>query len=197
MARYRWTLSLLILFALLLTACQPVVDTAAAAADECGVEGSWIGKYEGGPWDDPLLFQSTLVPIDPDGKQLTYVMRLVNGDATFRIPDFADADYLSELVGVAVKGDQGTYDVSLMGYGVNERENDRNEILYLFGVTGTLKCEGGILSQDVVLSVFAADQDADHDGYPDEGAEPFFCHPTTFGFAKQVPITSWCEPSAE
>ena len=162
------------------------------------MEGAWIGSFAGGPWDDPLMFQSTLTPLDPAGKQLTYVMRLVNPDATFQIPPFEEADYMTELVGEAVKTGSGTYDISLMGYGVKEREADRNEILFLWGVTGTMACEGDSLAQDVLLSVFAADQDADHDGFPDEGAEPVFCHPSDFGSgAIRVPITSWCEPPAE
>jgi len=197
MARTLWLILVLILLLVALCACQPIFETAEAAADQCTVEGTWVGSYSGGPWEDPLILQYTLVPLDPAGKRLSYVMRMVNPDATFRIKPFETADYLSDLVGEAVKSGPGTYDISVFGYGVNEREGDRNEILYLFGITGIMTCDGETISQEALLSVYAADADKDNDGFPDEGAEPVFCHPTEFPAAKPIPMSPWCEPPAE
>jgi len=194
MARYLWFTFVLILLLLVLCACQPVVGTAEAAANACSVEGSWVGSFSGGPWDDPLIFQSTLVPIDPAGKRLNYVIRMVNPDATFKEEGFEDADYMSELVGEAVKTGSGTYDVSLVGYAVNEREADRGEILYIWEVNGTLSCEGDNFTHDVSLEIYPIDQDADQDGLPDEGAEPVFCHNSDFGSAKRIPMSEGCTP---
>jgi len=196
-ARNLWVTFVFILFLLVLGACQPVVGNAEAAANECSVEGSWVGSYSGGPWDTPLIFLSTLVPLDPAGKRLSYVSRLVNPDATFGLPGFEEADYMSELVGEAVKTGSGTYDISLVAYGVNERDADRNEILYIFEVNGTLTCMGDNFANDVTLAVYTVDQDADQDGLPDEGAEPFFCVPDDFGSAHRIPIVEGCTPPPE
>lgn len=196
MIRYLWTGALFILLLLLFCACQPIVDTAEAAPDECSIAGSWIGSYSGGPWDDPLIHQSTLVPVDPEGERFAYVMRWVNPDVTLRAEPFAEADYSSEMVGEAVKTGPGTYDISLIGYGVKERDGDRNQILYIFTADGTLTCVGADeFVNDVTLSIFMAEQDADRDGFPDEGEVPT-CHgPTDFGSARRIPIAPGCVPA--
>jgi hypothetical protein len=171
----------------------------AAAQAECRVEGSWVGSYFGGPWDDPLILQNTLTPLDPAGEKLTYVMRWVNPDVTLKNPDFTEVDYASELVGEAVKTGTKTYDFSLIGYGVRERVVDRNEITYIFVVNGSLTCEGDAnITSDVTISVYSADQDADRDGFPDTGEDPITCiGPSDFGSAQRVPQMARCEPPPE
>ena len=125
-------------------------------------------------------------------------MRWVNPDATLRNPQFEETDYASELIGEAIRTGPQTFDYSLIGYGVKERAGDRNEIMYLFVVNGSLTClDDTNVASDVTLSVYTADQDADHDGLPDEGAEPM-CHgPTDFGTAKRVPMMPRCESPPE
>jgi len=110
----------------------PLGGKVVAAPAECRLQGAWVGSYSGGPWETPLIFQSTLTPQDPAGKKLTYVMRWVNPDATLRNPQFEETDYASEFVGEAVKTGSKDYDYSLIGYGVKERAGDRNEITYIF-----------------------------------------------------------------
>ena len=197
MSRNGWMLPVLILAMLLLSACQPVVaqDDAQPAAADCQVAGAWVGKFTGGPWDTPLIIQNTLTPLDPEGNKLVYVIRLVNPDATFKIPPFAESDYMSELVGEAVKTGPGTYDFSLLGYGVHERPEDRNEIIFLWTVDGSLTCEdGNRITNDVNLAIYSADQDANQDGIPDEGAVPMACvGPDEFGSAQRVPQMPRCE----
>ena len=170
----------------------------AAAPDDCTIEGAWVGRFAGGPWDTPLIFQNTVTPQDPAGKKLTYVMRWVNPDATLKNPDFAEADYASELVGEAVRTGPKSYDYSVIGYGVNDRPGDRGEILYMFVVNGSLTCEGeDRVASDATLSVFTVDQDADMDGLPDEGEEPMCIGPNDFGSAQRISLMPRCEPPAE
>jgi hypothetical protein len=123
-------------------------------------------------------------------------MRWVNPDATLRNPQFEDTDYASEFVGEAIKKGSNSYDYSLIGYGVNERPGDRNEIAYIFVINGSLTCEDDAnVTSDVTLSVYPGDQDADQDGFPDEGAEPMCIGPTDFGTAQRVPPMARCEPA--
>jgi hypothetical protein len=168
------------------------------AKSSCRVEGAWVSSFTG-PWDKPLIMQETLTPLDPAGKKMAYFMHLVNPDATFAFPfpPFSETDYLSDLVGEAVKTGQNSYDFSLIGYGVKEVENDRGDITYIWTVTGTVSCVDGEHKTDIVnIAVYKGDQDADKDGYPDEGEEPFLCTPTgPLAVGQRVPQMPACLPS--
>jgi hypothetical protein len=165
---------------------------------ECRLQGAWVSSFYG-PWDKPLLMQETLTPLDPAGKKMAYFMHLVNPDATFAFPfpPFSETDYLSDLVGEAVRTGLNSYDFSLIGYGVKEAENDRGDITYIWTVTGTVSCVDGENKTDIVnIAVYLGDQDADKDGYPDEGEEPFLCTPTgPLAVGKRVPQMPACVPS--
>ena len=71
------------LFAIGCVGLEPVPE-AAAAPDDCQIQGAWVGRFAGGPWDTPLIFQNTVTPQDADGEKLTYEMRWVNPDATLK-----------------------------------------------------------------------------------------------------------------
>jgi hypothetical protein len=192
-----WTLLSLLVVAVFATGCvglEPVPD-AAAAPDDCLIQGAWVGSYTGGPWDTPLILQNVVTPQDPDGEKLTYEMRWVNPDATMRMPESEEVDDASDLVGEAIKTAPSAYDYSVIGYGVNDRPGDRGEIVYLFVVNGSLACEGdATITSDVTPSVYTAAQDADMDGLPDEGELPICIGPTDFGSAHRIPQMSRCEP---
>lgn len=193
MSRYGTMFLLLFVSILLLSACQPI--RAQEEAADCNMQGAWVGSFAGGPWDTPLIMLNTLTPLDPAGEKLAYVMRWVNADPTLRNPDYEEADYASELVGEAVKTGNDIYDFSLIGYGVNERAGDRNEILYIFAINGTLTCEddANVIS-DVMLSVYTGEQDANQDGLPDEGEVPQCIGPNDLGTAQRIPLMPRCEP---
>ncbi len=191
-------LFLLLVLALILVACQPMTAPVSAADEECDVAGAYVGTFTGGPWDDPLYFHSKLIPLDPMGNRLSYTVQLINPDESFRIPPFSEADRMTDLYGEAVKTDPGTYDISLMNYAVNNREGDRDEVLYMWTVVGTMKCEGDTITDSVIFGVYAADQDADKDGIPDEGAETIFCHEGSLFNATRQPMLKPCDlPPAE
>jgi hypothetical protein len=170
----------------------------AAAQADCSVQGAWVGSFSGGPYDRPMIIQSTITPQDLTGNKFTYVMRLVNADVNFA-PGSDTVYYISELVGEAVRTGLNTYDISLIGYGLNEQPGDRNEILYIQTIVGSLECvDGNNIINDVNLAVYMPDQDADQDGFPDEGEEPTVCiGPIELGSAQRVPQMPRCEPPAE
>ena len=201
MFRYGWIVSLLGLVALTLGACQPVVAEVQAqpAVADCRMQGAWVGSFSGGAYDMPLIFQSTITPHDPAGDKLTYVMRWVNPDVTFKNPQLEETDYISELVGEAIKTGPNTYDYSVIGYGVKERPGERNGITYILEVNGSLTCEdGNNIVSDVNVSVYLGDQDADQDAFPDEGAKPLLCiGPISFGAAQRAPMIPRCESAPE
>lgn len=200
MTRKRISLFLAVvgLAALLLPVAFMTIGSVAAAPVDCRIEGAWISSFSGGPWSTPLIMQETITPQDPAGNKLTYVMRLVNPDVTFAMPEYVYVDYMTELIGEAVRTGPSTYDFSLIGYGVNIREGDRNEIQYIWTVTGAMECvDGEHKTDDVHVAVYDGAQDADSDGYPDEAEEPIFCTgPFTFGAGQRVPLMPRCQPSA-
>ena len=189
--------SLVLLIGLLTVSVVLSAGNGFEAKSSCRVEGAWVSSFTG-PWDKPLIMQETLTPLDPEGKKMAYFMHLVNPDATFGFPfpPFSKTDYLSDLVGEAVKTGRNSYDFSLIGYGVKEEEKDRGDITFIQIVTGTVSCVDGEHKTDIVnIAVYMADQDADKDGYPDEGAEPFLCTPTgPFAVGKRVPQMAACVP---
>ena len=167
----------------------------ADASGRCRIQGSWVTSAAVGPWDTPLVIQETITPLNAAGTKLAYVMRLVNPDVTFGFPEFAEADYMSELIGEAERTGPTTYDFSLIGYGVKIREADRNEILYIWTITGEMECIGNENKTDNVhIAVYTGDQDGDQDGYPDDDQVPFACiGPTTLAAGERVPLMPRCE----
>lgn len=173
-------------------------DQGTAVKARCSIQGSWVSSFTG-PWDTALIMQETIIPLDPAGKKLAYTMHLVNPDATFGFPfePFSETDYVSDMVGEAVKKGKNSYEFSLIGYGVKEVEANRGEIIYIWTVTGTMTCVDGENKTDLVnLAVYFGSQDADSDGYPDEGEEPFFCTEAgPLAVGKRVPQMPACVPS--
>ena len=114
----------------------------------------------------------------------------------FRYHPSPKTDYLSDLVGEAVKTGRNSYDFSLIGYGVKEVAGDRGDITFIQIVTGTVSCVDGEHKTDIVnIAVYLGDQDEDKDGYPDEGAEPSFCTPTgPLAVGQRVPQMPACVP---
>ena len=190
-------LAAIVLFvALLYAGADQFTDDVAAAPTGCRIQGAWVSSFAGGPWDTPLLMQETISPQDPAGNKLTYTMHMVNPDATFRIPPLSDSDYVSDLVGEAVRTGRDSYEFSLIGYGVEDREGNRGRIIYIMTVSGTMSCvDGEHKTDEVYIAAYLADQDSDGDGYPDDNAEPFFCvGATAFGVGRRVPQMPACVP---
>ena len=188
-----------VVFAVLLFAglTQFVIDVAAAPS-QCRIQGAWVSSMSGGPGSKPLIMQETISPQDPAGNKLTYVLRMVNPNATFGILEspFLETEYVSDLVGEAVRTGRDTYDFSLIGYGVKNVDLDRGDIQYIWTVTGTMTCiDGQNKTDNVHFAIYLADQDGDMDGFPDKDEVPVSCFgPTTFSEAKRVPQMPACVP---
>ncbi|UCC63310.1 MAG: hypothetical protein JSV36_21675 [Anaerolineae bacterium] len=179
-------LAIVALAALLLAAAPKARISAAADSASCRISGSWIGYLKEPPGVPTLMMQETLTPLDPAAKRLAYVLRLVNPDATFFGLD-PGADYMTELVGEVVKTGEDTYDFSAIGYATRTVPG-RNEIRYIWVLSGSMECEGNTKIDTASISVFMAGQDSDEDGFPDEGEVPvLYIPPSTFSTAKRVP----------
>jgi hypothetical protein len=175
------------LAALLLGATPQATGLVAQEPTGCTIPGSWI-TYLKEPAELPaLIMLETLTPLDPWARQLSYVLRLANGDPTFLGLDL-EANVMSELVGEAVRTGTNTYDFNVIGYGAKLEPGTRAEIRYIWVVSGSMTCEAGVKTDTADISIYTADQDSDQDGFPDEGQEPVqYIPPHAFSTGRRVP----------
>jgi len=112
---------------------------------------------------------------------------------------FPEADRLSDMMGYFVRTGANTFRISVIYHGVKEGGPERmglGEILYMTVLTGTAEFVDSetLVLNDGTIGVYAADQDADGDRLPDDGAKPVVCFQGTQTF-KRLPMFPSCEPT--
>lgn len=153
--------------------------------------GAWIWWYPPmEPVTEPAIVQETLTPLDPAGEKLAYRQQYINGDSTW-LGMFPEADFLSDLIGVAVKSGLNTYEYRIIGYGFKTQPVNRNQLQYIYVTNGTMTITDRNTREDsdVYLTLYSADKDVNPaDGFPDEGAEPDLCIGPLAAVAKRVQL---------
>jgi hypothetical protein len=157
-----------------------MVTFPAAQADKRGahehgpacIEGTWVVKTpDGAIWRETLMLGS-------NGQTIHFALnslRLAGGDPTLggMFPD-ATFDLTGPARGSGVRTGPTAFKFKIISWAVNVIDGIRSEVAYIrinSGVVHFPDCE----TQEVVMSVsyFLPEQDADGDGIPDEGEEPF------------------------
>jgi len=196
-------LAIIVLTALLFTACLSVITESSWAQDS---EEPWSGWPLAGTWIDlippmepvtePCIIQQTLTPLDPAGDRLAFRQQFVNADPTF-LSLYPEADHQSDLVGEAVKTGRNTYEYTIIGYGYKSQPANRGKLIYIWVShgTATLVDRDTMEDTDIYLSLYGPDKDVNPaDGFPDEGAEPDFCLGPMGGVMKRVQLMPPCVP---
>lgn len=101
---------------------------------------------------------------------------------------FPKADYLSDAAGQLVKTGPNTFEYSGISYGLKKAEDPMSlqEILYIWVDWGTgQSIDRNTLAAEGTIDLFLPEQDADGDGFPDEGQEPYGSWPYVWS-AKRV-----------
>lgn len=169
----------------------------------CNIAGTWLGNFPAtGSSSVPLRVTETLTPIDPAGNRLAYVMRMLNSDITFS-GMFPETNSVSDLVGEAARTGPDTYELTVIGYGINNPAldgvigTDRGQVQYIWVLSGLAQCiDDNVVEHDLQLSLYSAidnpdfafpwapgepvplhDQDVDGDLFPDAGEAPIFSVP--------------------
>ncbi len=196
-------LALIMLTALLLTACLSVITESSWAQDNqepwsgWPLAGSWINWVPAmEPTTEPAIVQETLTSLDPAGDRLAYRQQFVNTDPTF-LSMFPEADNQSHLIGEAVKTGRNTYEFTIIGYGFKTLPADRGQLKYIWVSSGntTLIDRNTRQDTDLYISVYGPDADVNPaDGLPDEGAEPDLCWGPFGGVKNRVPLMPPCVP---
>ena len=141
-------------------------------------------------------FTKTVIPTDAMGNTITSIYRCDNGDPTLGNPDFAEVDHQTDFVGHMVRIGPKTWEGTAVSCGTKKVEGQpKPEIVWIMVWVGTttLSDAGNTDVSEGMVALYMAEQDADGDGFPDEGQEPVWCGPHT-NVARRLPIVAPCVP---
>ncbi|MHC4518454.1 MAG: Kelch repeat-containing protein, partial [Planctomycetota bacterium] len=139
------------------------------------LDGAWIVAAPT-PLGGKAVHTVFLTAQDADGLRYTVVMAHCECSPSVW-GTFPEATKKADMVGMAVKTGPTTSEGTLIGYGVKAGELEE-EVVYIqvASYEGTLIDEN-TLELTATQSFYLAEQDADGDGFPDEGELPVLCNP--------------------
>ena len=108
---------------------------------------------------------------------------------------FPDVDGGSQWVTQTVRTGPDTLATTMLSYGTKSRENALHELAHISIVTATWQITGPDTNEgQATMATYLASQDADGDGFPDEGEEPVSCMPFAFT-SKRLRVIPGCVPA--
>jgi N-acetylneuraminic acid mutarotase len=155
------------------------------------LDGAWIVAAPT-PLGGKAVHTVFLTAQDADGLRYTVVMAHSECSPTVW-GTFPEATKKADMVGMAVKTGLTTSKGTLVGYGVKAGELEE-EIVYIqiASYEATLVDEN-TLELTATQSFYLPEQDADGDGFPDEGEQPILCTPYTVP-CRRVTLIPMCVP---
>ncbi len=149
------------------------VFEAEGAAPAWSLDGAWMMRTitDWGPVLEPVI----LMAQDTAGERYTMLMEDAECWYTFG-GMFPTATDHSHLTGVCVRTGPHTFESTVVGFVVERGPDAPDKILYQRVVTHAFQFvdENNIVASSS-WAHYTPDQDADHDGFPDQGQEPFLC----------------------
>lgn len=148
----------------------------------------------------PQAFTDTIIPMDPAGNEMIFIMTNDNNDPTGGAtePPFSQADHLTDYVGNMLRTGPNVWAYTGVGYGTKKVEGQgMPEILYVGVVQGTVTSteDGNALTTDGTFAVYMPEQDTDADGFPDADQEPVWCSPPGGFTITRMPVVPCCVPT--
>jgi hypothetical protein len=148
----------------------------------------------------PQAFTDTIIPMDPAGNTMIFIMSNDNNDPTGGAtePPLSEVDHLTDYVGNMVRTGPNTWDYTGIAYGTKKVEGQSMpEILYVGVVQGTLTSteDGNAMTTDGTFALYMPEQDVDGDGFPDADQEPVWCSPPGGFTITRMPIMPPCVPT--
>lgn len=154
------------------------------------IDGAWMMRSitDWGPVLEPVI----LMAQDPAGERYTMLMEDAECDWTL-LGMFPTANGHSHLVGECVRTGQHTFESTVVAFAVERGPGAPDKILYQRVVTHAFHFvdENNIVASSS-WAHYMPDQDADHDGFPDPGQEPFACFALETSM-KRVVLVPPCE----
>jgi N-acetylneuraminic acid mutarotase len=157
------------------------------------LDGAWIVAAPT-PLGGKAVHTVFITAQDADGLRYTVVM--AHSECSPSVwGNFPEATKKTDMVGMAEKIEPITAKGTLMGYGVKEGELEE-ELIYIqvASFEATLVDEN-TLELTATQSFYLPEQDADGDGFPDEGQLPILCTPYTVP-SRRVTLVPMCEPES-
>ena len=133
-----------------------------------------------------------IIPNDPAGNTTTHIGPYLVVDPTLN-GLFPECDNRLEVVGRGVRTGPYTWHVSSIQYGSNGQEI---QFILLFSSEETFSEDGETMDMYWTVECYLPEQDADNDGFPDEGEAPFLTADGSHTL-KRVPIRPLYEPPPE
>jgi hypothetical protein len=141
-----------------------------------GLDGAWIMRVSNGL--ATLNHNLTLIAQDSNGLHHTAVMEHSECSATV-FGMFPKATNQSDSIGVAVKTGLSTLDYTVVGQGIKKGEL-ADEVVYISVLSGEMRLLGlDTMEGEATIAYYLANQDVDHDGFPDANEVPVICMPCT------------------
>jgi hypothetical protein len=155
------------------------------------VEGVWVISVPTPA--GPMLFLHNMHAQDLTGTRYGGTIWQVNANPT-TFGAFPEAEEGGYWVTQTIRTGPDTGETVMVTYDTKKVENAPNELV-AFGVANvTWKMTGPDTNEgQAILATYVASQDADGDGFPDEGEEPVSCMPFTFT-SKRLRVTPACTP---
>jgi len=152
----------------------------------CVPSGVYTGIY-----NQTDTFTRTVIPTDPLGNTITNIYKPCNPDPT--IGGNFDADHMTDYVGNMVRTGPNTWAFTAISYGTKKVEgNPKPEIVYIGIVEATMTYTDDAKTEVLTgtFAFYSSEDDADGDGFPDEGATPIWSGPLPTTTATRMPMVS-------
>jgi len=156
------------------------------------LDGAWIVEAPS-PLGGKIFHTSFLTAQDADGLRYTVVMEHSECSPTVW-GAFPEATKKTDMMGMEVKTGPTTSKGTMIGYGVEAGELEE-EVVYIevCSYEATVIDEN-TLTYTATQSFYLPEQDADGDGFPDEGQLPVLCTPYSVP-SRRVTLVPMCEPT--
>ncbi|HSW02677.1 MAG TPA: hypothetical protein VLI39_21115 [Sedimentisphaerales bacterium] len=165
------------------------------------IQGEGLEWSAAGPWlctvptpAGPIFMYHVMYPLDSAGKRYSGVLWEVNDDAT-GFGAFPEADQALCWMTLTVRTGPDTFETTMVRHSTKKGTGPLRETVHIsignctWRLTGPNSNEG-----EATVAQYLPAQDADGDGFPDEGQEPVLCVPFTVT-SKRLTMMPGCVPT--
>lgn len=187
------------LTALLATASWSVLAASSNSHEASGMWSPSQGIPLAGAWiatlaEFNIITEYTITPVNPEHTEFISVLRQVKPDPTLG-GGFPEADRETDWIGTTVQTGWNSFESTVVRYGTKKVEDQpQPQIVYIMVMYGSGRLvDLNTIEAGGTTAIFLPEQDADGDGFPDEGEVPIWCGPYTLTSCKRVQIMPPCE----
>ncbi len=140
-----------------------------------------------------LILNGAWIPQDTEGMQFIGQYEFAN-NLPVMVEVFPDAEEAKHAGSLAVKAGRNEYDITFLWHYTKTAGPSQEEIVGIGVVAGTFQ----LIGEDAIFGqgaggYYLAVQDADQDGFPDEGEEPIVCMPWGW-MSERLTLMPGCMP---